>query len=1687
MDEYEKLKELYEHMMVVRKESRQHIQELCVALDNGLWFPERQQQAVRDDLQALSQAQDALCQALAQVQIATADKADELGERIEAWHREQENREAMKAMVHQLEGIFDVAYVGTDESIASQFRQMQGDVKALLGLSLTFDELSARAEKYIRFLEAVHFDGPLLDRDLADSLRSQFGGDISLACIYHDFRLTEGQSAAAPEETAAKVPPTPAFTPEPEPAPVPTLEKADLAPAMPEGVALVQQKTLRAKLKGAKSFTHDIQQFAEQTEGMAIFWLMALCFHDFVGEGEEARLSRGLQEQQKRMGADTFENSLQAIRSRFLDWGLAAKYQWGAQPFSAYLLIRPPFSEAELEADQKDFQYLAKSTAVKLLLTDSREYAKPWMTRFGTEDIYVALTHPDEKGDFLFSSKGEVLTADDLFAVAVKKAEVDIPDCLDIREKTQKMLFLNEHVAEVPNLDGPDESDAPGVPEEPEETEKTEEAQPESVPSEEAVPDSTADAVTDRADALQSFCQLLQKGHRAEGSFWLHALASTAGPDEEAWDALSDEIAYILDDPLYDPAAHSDGFDFWDSMISLPAIEMGQSRDVLNAAAMVRAFFAPAEPKGYLLSKTWSRINEEPNESFTAIPALKQFVSLCKNFADTQGMSLAYGLQQHASDRQPVDLDGARQAVAEQYQALCMDERKPSPHPRLRGLRSQLYGGHGQVVPYFKDVDAFSLTELSDFCNTFLNTPLTADTPVNRIEDRLVNENKVKEYLDGVWFSIPVGERKNERFLGKDATQQIKLIKKSVLILCRYILAKQAAQHEQNQHGLSPDVLAQQRQKGLDLLQQAQAELAGQTVDTVMDELAKAVLQALLNDLTRQFQGCSSGEPYYAPLLKANAFELDSDYLPDLTPDYDGEYPLVPRLQRYIQARLSQTADLSWQEAYHQAVRCYNLGLAKEIAGLDDTVKRIGKWDLVLQNGIQYAGDDTESYRSDVELAANYGKIIGKERMEHYFSVADTARSHFKKTQNFALYKDLLQSCLKHIDEEAEPRRQSVQRELDQFRSQIQEEDLSWLDPIQAWLDHGNLTIVEDYLHRCAHKSPREMKLILNYQGDFGLKTFTQFLEQYQAEFDLCNKNKKLSLKNIYDQKPGIRNKRVHDRLNRKEKDGLDFVEAWSAESSAPGKSMKPLLEGLGYGNIADIQVSRAEKNCTCYSVKFEKNPPRFHHPFAVFGSGAYYNGLNVVLFRGSHTPQSIVNEVSRLSVAKEKGPLFFLDSALTLSDRRELARLMKTNLDMQNVLVLDRVLALYLTHFEKNDRNDKLLALALPFAYVQPFISEARIPPEMFIGRSAELAAIQDMAGPVFVYGGRQLGKSALLRQTRYLTHHPEQGNYAIYLDIKNKDGDAVLGDTCDELRRAGILNKHVRTWDELGRSLKDLWSQGKKNIDKLVILYDESDHFLVDAAAQQNRPIEVLKDIRDYVPGHFKFIFAGLHNVIRFDRRQLGDNTVFAQLDHLVVKPFGYLEANELLLKPLSYLGFEIRNQDIISTILAQTNYFPGLIQYYGKNLVESIRSQYKNQLFTDCNTPPYPLDESYLKDLLKDEKFRQKIDDLFMITLELDADNYYAIIALVVAYQYQYEQQRVVPVTLDTIRDVCAAYEVHKIADMRDEQLQALIDEMTDLNILHQEEGGKGYVFNRYNFYMMMGDWDDIERKLREYGNA
>ena len=66
--------------------------------------------------------------------------------------------------------------------------------------------------------------------------------------------------------------------------------------------------------------------------------------------------------------------------------------------------------------------------------------------------------------------------------------------------------------------------------------------------------------------------------------------------------------------------------------------------------------------------------------------------------------------------------------------------------------------------------------------------------------------------------------------------------------------------------------------------------------------------------------------------------------------------------------------------------------------------------------------------------------------------------------------------------------------------------------------------------------------------------------------------------------------------------------------------------------------------------------------------------------------------------------------------------------------------------------RFDTFAHLALPFTSDNPYtpFNAGRVPREMFYGRKAELAQILDPDGPTFVFGGRQLGKSALLRHTQ-------------------------------------------------------------------------------------------------------------------------------------------------------------------------------------------------------------------------------------------------------------------------------------------------------------------------------------------------
>ena len=82
---------------------------------------------------------------------------------------------------------------------------------------------------------------------------------------------------------------------------------------------------------------------------------------------------------------------------------------------------------------------------------------------------------------------------------------------------------------------------------------------------------------------------------------------------------------------------------------------------------------------------------------------------------------------------------------------------------------------------------------------------------------------------------------------------------------------------------------------------------------------------------------------------------------------------------------------------------------------------------------------------------------------------------------------------------------------------------------------------------------------------------------------------------------------------------------------------------------------------------------------------------------------------------------------------------------------VIDRVLLMFLVNnYSVQFINQILMSVMMPFSYCQPYVwdSSKVMPPEIFIGRQEELEKIESPSGVNIVYGGRQLGKSALLKK---------------------------------------------------------------------------------------------------------------------------------------------------------------------------------------------------------------------------------------------------------------------------------------------------------------------------------------------------
>lgn len=437
-----------------------------------------------------------------------------------------------------------------------------------------------------------------------------------------------------------------------------------------------------------------------------------------------------------------------------------------------------------------------------------------------------------------------------------------------------------------------------------------------------------------------------------------------------------------------------------------------------------------------------------------------------------------------------------------------------------------------------------------------------------------------------------------------------------------------------------------------------------------------------------------------------------------------------------------------------------------------------------------------------------------------------------------------------------------------------------------------------------------------------------------------------------------------------------------------------------------------------------------------------------------------------------------FYFGRLNLRQREDLTNFCRGDQPL-TIAVLDEALLLLLAR-EYEARLGAFLECALPFTIANPYspFAAGTVPPEMFFGRREMVRALQQPSGPCIIYGGRQLGKSALLRQVFREFHAPERQQYVLLEEIKLL-GDPTAGQDPDDLWRRlrdGLVNLGLidrKTSERPERLREEILKIMTANPHRrLLILLDEADKFL-DVDAQRNfQIVSQLKALMDATQRRFKVIFAGLHNVQRF--QGISNQPLAHMGTPLIVGPLEPDAALDLVQKRMAALGFRFSDRLLVLRILSYTNYHPGLIQLFCHKLVQYLYKQKVRGL------PPYSIDETAIENVYRQSEVRNEIRTRFEWTLALD-DRYKVIaLAMIVdqlkardSFSQMYNQQ--------ALYKLAEGWWADGFSQIKSHQFKGYLEEMCGLGVLTHTEGG--YRLRSPNLVRLMGTEEEIWQNLEE----
>ncbi|KUF16645.1 hypothetical protein [Streptomyces silvensis] len=425
----------------------------------------------------------------------------------------------------------------------------------------------------------------------------------------------------------------------------------------------------------------------------------------------------------------------------------------------------------------------------------------------------------------------------------------------------------------------------------------------------------------------------------------------------------------------------------------------------------------------------------------------------------------------------------------------------------------------------------------------------------------------------------------------------------------------------------------------------------------------------------------------------------------------------------------------------------------------------------------------------------------------------------------------------------------------------------------------------------------------------------------------------------------------------------------------------------------------------------------------------------------------------------------------------------------LQPLLVVDDAALAYLAA-----RGNRQVSIAtqtlLPFSGVNPYIREkrGRIGGEMFYGRDAERKSILDPRGTQVIYGGRGLGKSALLADAgeRFTEQRPGYHQaVCVNLDQENigkgsSFGPETLWSVLErELTAAQVLDdrpqggKKRQEISERVRAGIRTWLEGDSRR-RLLILLDECDQFF-EADAPRFDQTKKLKGLGSDTKDRAKVVFAGLHSVQRFSK--LASNGPFGHLAQTpkVIGPLAPQSAAELLVEPMRALGFEFKDLDLVNRVLGYCSYQPFLLQMFGHRLVELMHRKRSRR---GAEGPPYEVEMADFEVVVSDAALRDGISAAFKDTLSLD--HRYDVIANVLAYHARHHGLEV-RLSDTELREECETYWRQGFEQLDTEGFRAYLSEMVGLGILAPNHDGLGWHLRGPNALRMIGTSHEVEARL------